>query len=116
MPQVRVRPSYTEACGLRHLAFTVGDLKAWVTHPGSLRIALESVRLDEHTGKRFMFLQDPDQLPLEIYGIKVLPVERPVSVSRAGPAPPPQRLGAEAPPAGVQAQRIRPPWPRAPAG
>jgi glyoxylase I family protein len=69
MPQAPARPSYPEACGLRHLAFAVDDLNAWVAHLGSLGIAIEAVRLDEYTGKRFVFFQDPDQLPLELYEI-----------------------------------------------
>ena len=30
-------------------------------------ISVEPVRLDELTGKRFTFFQDPDGLPLELY-------------------------------------------------
>ena len=33
MPEAPKRPSYPEACGLRHLAFAVADLDAWVLHP-----------------------------------------------------------------------------------
>ena len=67
MPLAPKRPSYPEACGLRHLAFAVADLQAWVEHLTGLGIAVEPVRLDEYTGKRFVFFQDPDQLPLELY-------------------------------------------------
>jgi glyoxylase I family protein len=61
------RPSYPEACGLRHLAFAVADLDAAVAHLAACGVATEPVRVDEHTGKRFTFFADPDGLPLELY-------------------------------------------------
>ena len=70
MPLVPPRPSYPEACGLRHLAFAVSDLQAWVEHLNGLGVAVEPVRLDEYTGRRFVFFQDPDQLPLELYEVE----------------------------------------------
>ena len=69
MPLAPQRPSYPEACGLRHLAFAVSDLQAWVEHLNGLGVAVEPVRLDEYTGRRFVFFQDPDQLPLELYEV-----------------------------------------------
>lgn len=67
MPQAPKRPSYPEARGLRHLAFAVADLQAWVDYLGDQGIAVEPVRVDEYTGQRFVFFQDPDHLPLELY-------------------------------------------------
>lgn len=67
MPLAPKRPSYPEACGLRHLAFAVADLQAWLDHLSALAIAVEPIRLDEYTGRRFVFFQDPDQLPIELY-------------------------------------------------
>jgi glyoxylase I family protein len=61
------RPSYPEACGLRHLAFAVADLDAAVAGLMSHGVATEPVRVDGHTGKRFTFFSDPDGLPLELY-------------------------------------------------
>lgn len=61
------RPSYPEACGLRHLAFAVADLNAAVAHLTSHGVAVEAVRVDGYTGKRFTFFADPDGLPLELY-------------------------------------------------
>jgi glyoxylase I family protein len=61
------RPSYPEACGLRHLAFAVEDLAAAVAHLTAHGVAVEPVRVDEFTGKRFTFFADPDGLPLELY-------------------------------------------------
>ncbi|QDV32793.1 SMU1112c/YaeR family gloxylase I-like metalloprotein [Tautonia plasticadhaerens] len=61
------RPSYPEASGLRHLAFEVADLDAAVLELELGGVAVEPVRLDELTGKRFTFFADPDGLPLELY-------------------------------------------------
>lgn len=61
------RPSYPEACGLRHLAFEVEDVGAAVAHLAAHGVAAEPVRVDERTGKRFTFFADPDGLPLELY-------------------------------------------------
>ncbi len=61
------RPSYPEACGLRHLAFTVADLAQTVAHLRSQNVVVEDIRTDEYTGKKFTFFADPDGLPLELY-------------------------------------------------
>lgn len=61
------RPSKPEACGLRHLAFAVEDLDRAVTELTAQRVQVEDIRIDEITGKRFTFFQDPDNLPLELY-------------------------------------------------
>ena len=61
------RLSYPEACGLRHLAFEVEDVPAWKARLESLGVAVQDVRVDEHTQTRFVFFDDPDGLPLELY-------------------------------------------------
>ncbi len=61
------RPSYPEACGLRHLAFEVANVDEAVAELQRQEISVELVRVDEHTGKRFTFFADPDGLPLELY-------------------------------------------------
>lgn len=63
------RPSTPEACGLRHLAFQVENLDAAVANLESQGVAVENIRVDEITGKRFTFFKDPDDLPLELYEI-----------------------------------------------
>lgn len=63
------RASRPEACGLRHLAFAVADLDAAVADLQAKGIVLEDIRWDELTEKRFVFFQDPDGLPLELYGV-----------------------------------------------
>ncbi|MEO0395904.1 MAG: VOC family protein [Cyanobacteria bacterium P01_A01_bin.137] len=63
------RPTRPEACGLRHLALVVENLEANIAHLNHHHIPVESIRLDELTGKRFTFFQDPDGLPLELYEV-----------------------------------------------
>jgi glyoxylase I family protein len=66
-PAPPARPSFPEACGLRHLAFAVDDLDACVNSLTAQGITLEPIRVDEYTGQRFVFFADPDGLPLELY-------------------------------------------------
>ena len=61
------RPSYPEACGLRHLALEVGDIEQAIAELERHGVNVEPVRIDEYTGKRFTFFADPDGLPLELY-------------------------------------------------
>lgn len=61
------RPSYPEACGLRHLAFEVNDVAAWKMKLESSGIAVEDIRIDEFTKMQFVFFADPDGLPIELY-------------------------------------------------
>jgi glyoxylase I family protein len=65
-PEPPPRASYPEACGLRHLAFAVDDLDQAVNALTVRGIAVEEVRIDKLTGKRFTFFADPDGLPLEL--------------------------------------------------
>lgn len=66
-PAPPARPSTPEAAGLRHLAFAVADIDASIRHLTAEGIAVEPVRVDEYTGRRFTFFKDPDGLPLELY-------------------------------------------------
>ena len=66
-PNSPKRPSYPEACGLRHLAFEVDDIEEVVKELKGKNIQVEEVRIDEYTGKKFTFFNDPDGLPLELY-------------------------------------------------
>ncbi|ALS21574.1 VOC family protein [Paenibacillus sp. JMULE4] len=66
-PGAPPRPSYPEAQGLRHLAFEVDDIEEAVQKLQNQGVAVEPVRIDETTGKRFTFFSDPDALPLELY-------------------------------------------------
>ena len=66
-PNSPKRPSYPEACGLRHLAFEVDDIEEAVKELKGKNIQVEEIRIDEHTEKKFTFFNDPDGLPLELY-------------------------------------------------
>jgi glyoxylase I family protein len=66
-PNPPERSQYPEACGLRHLAFSVADLDCAIADLLAKGIETEPVRVDEWTEKRFTFFKDPDGLPLELY-------------------------------------------------
>lgn len=66
-PNPPARPSRPEASGLRHLAFEVDNIEEAVFHINEYGVVTEPIRIDETTGKRFTFFQDPDGLPLELY-------------------------------------------------
>lgn len=66
-PNPRQRVSNPEACGLRHLAFEVDNIHEAVSQLQAKGIAVEDIRIDEITGKKFTFFRDPDDLPLEFY-------------------------------------------------
>lgn len=66
-PEPVKRPSRPEAAGLRHLAFEVDQLDEVVDMLLIKGVAAEPIRIDEFTGKRFTFIADPDQLPIEFY-------------------------------------------------
>lgn len=71
-PNPPTRPSRPEACGLRHLAFAVANVDAVKIELEENGVAVEPVRIDEYTGKKFTFFADPDGLPLEIYEVRDL--------------------------------------------
>lgn len=66
-PEPPARVTQPEACGLRHLAFTVDDVDAACGQLAEKGIRCEPVRIDPLTGKRCTFFADPDGLPLELY-------------------------------------------------
>jgi len=66
-PDPPERPSRPESCGLRHLAFSVEDVKIKREELIAKGLVCEDIRIDEYTGKEFFFTRDPDQLPLEFY-------------------------------------------------
>lgn len=61
------RLSYPEAAGLRHLAFEVENVEESAQELDLKEIPREAIRVDEYTGKRFLFFSDPDGLPIELY-------------------------------------------------
>lgn len=66
-PNTPQRSSRPEACGLRHLAFEVDDIGKIIAHCKSYNVIAEPIRVDEFTQKRFTFIADPDDLPIEFY-------------------------------------------------
>lgn len=61
------RVTQPEAAGLRHIAFAVKDLNECIETLKDKNIPSEPIRTDEYTNKRFTFITDPDNLPIELY-------------------------------------------------
>lgn len=61
------RVSRPEACGLRHLAFRVGNVEETVKELEMHGIPCEPIRTDTYTGEKMTFFADPDGLPIEIH-------------------------------------------------
>lgn len=68
-PNPPKRTSRPESTGLRHLAFEVDDIEVSIEELTKNGVFCEPIRIDELTGKRFTFFEDPDHLPLELYEI-----------------------------------------------
>ena len=66
-PNPPKRPSRPESCGLRHLAFSVENVEVKREELLQKGIDCEEIRIDEFTDKKFFFIADPDDLPLEFY-------------------------------------------------
>jgi glyoxylase I family protein len=66
-PDYRERGSYPEAKGLRHLAFAVEDVDAAAAELRTKGVVVQATRIDEWTGKKFVFFDDPNGQPLELY-------------------------------------------------
>ena len=56
-----------EHSGLRHLAFKVEDVEAFLKKFDELDIPHEELRYDDFDNKKMAFFFDPDGLPLEIH-------------------------------------------------
>jgi len=66
-PDPPKRVSHPEATGLRHLAFEVDSVVETIKYLTSKNINSEPIQIDEYTGKKFTFIADPDDLPIEFY-------------------------------------------------
>ncbi|MES1223726.1 MAG: VOC family protein, partial [Bacteroidota bacterium] len=66
-PDFRERGSHPEAKGLRHLAFVVDNVEEAAAELKAKGVPTEEVRIDELTGKKFVFFTDPNGQPLELY-------------------------------------------------
>ncbi|WP_028400291.1 SMU1112c/YaeR family gloxylase I-like metalloprotein [Ectobacillus panaciterrae] len=67
-PDPPKRSSFPEAAGLRHLAFEADNVEEVAEELCKKGVSVEEIRIDPITGRKFTFFQDPDGLPLEIYG------------------------------------------------
>ncbi len=68
-PDYKERASFPEAKGLRHLAFAVDDVDACALYLQNKQVDVQPVRIDELTGKKFVFFYDPNGQPLELYEV-----------------------------------------------
>ncbi len=66
-PNPPQRLTYPEALGLRHLAFEIDDLDEAIVIMKKHSITTEDIRKDFIRQKRFVFIFDPDGLPIELY-------------------------------------------------
>lgn len=66
-PNPPKRVSSPEAAGLRHLAFEVNDIQETRKHIIEQGCTAEEIRIDEFTDKKFFFMADPDNTPIEFY-------------------------------------------------
>lgn len=66
-PDPPKRLSRPEASGLRHLAFEVDNVEETARTLSKKGIEVEPIRVDGNTYKKFTFIADPDDLPIEFY-------------------------------------------------
>lgn len=66
-PDPPERLSRPEGKGLRHIAFEVDNLSVSIAELTKNGVLTEEIRIDEYSGKRFVFFNDPDGLPIELY-------------------------------------------------
>lgn len=66
-PDFRERSAYPEAKGLRHLAFAVENVEESAAGLRAKGVEVQDIRVDEWTGKKFTFFNDPNGQPLELY-------------------------------------------------
>jgi glyoxylase I family protein len=66
-PKTPERLSQPEATGLRHIAFEVENIDFTLNHLSKQNIPFEPLRIDDYSLKKFTFIFDPDNLPIELY-------------------------------------------------
>lgn len=66
-PDTPQRLTNPEAAGLRHIAFEVDNVEECVQQLKDAGVNVEPIRIDEITNKKFAFMFDPDNLPIELY-------------------------------------------------
>ena len=68
-PEYKERASFPEQKGLRHLAFSVGNIEQSVAELITKGVDVQGIRVDEITNKKFCFFYDPNGQPLELYEV-----------------------------------------------
>ena len=68
-PNFTERASFPESNGLRHLAFAVKSVEDAAEWLQENQVVAEALRIDTLTGKKFLFFNDPNGQPLELYEI-----------------------------------------------
>ena len=68
-PDSPPRVNQPEACGLRHLAFSVSDIKQTTRQLKRKNIPFDELKKDPLSNKYYTFIKDPDGLPIEFYQI-----------------------------------------------
>ena len=68
-PNFTERASFPESKGLRHLAFAVKSVEDAAEWLQENQVVAEALRIDTLTGKKFLFFNDPNGQPLELYEI-----------------------------------------------
>lgn len=66
-PNPPKRLSRPEGLGLRHIAFEIDNMEETIKYLKIQNLNPEPIRIDEFTGKKFTFISDPDDLPIEFY-------------------------------------------------
>ena len=67
IPSKAGQDAHRKAKGLRHLAFVVDNVTEAAAELRAKGVPTEEVRIDELTGKKFVFFNDPNGQPLELY-------------------------------------------------
>jgi len=66
-PNPPKRLSHPEGTGLRHIAFEVANFDDSLQILNKKEVFFEQIRIDKATNKRFTYIFDPDNLPIELY-------------------------------------------------
>ncbi|WP_016988307.1 VOC family protein [Flavobacterium sp. ACAM 123] len=64
-PKPPKRPSPPESCGLRHLVFEVDNVENTSSSLVVKNIPSVTIQTDEYTGKQYLFIAAPHDLPIE---------------------------------------------------
>lgn len=66
-PECPPRVSNPDACGLRHLALEVNNFNQALAELSLAGVVIEELRFEQARQKKFVFIRDPDGLPIELF-------------------------------------------------